>query len=174
MDERGLRRTRTCGKTRGEPDAVEVARPVRRGGPGKQRAETPALRPGPTPYEWLARRLDEAGIGYVRYDNALVKIDNLEAACELCERFAHRAWPGVLNAFARMVNPIMPIVQAAGYGGYYWVLDQAEIATDVMFRTPLSWTSGPTWSVTPPSTWAPKTWWGSWAASCTRRWRPKW
>jgi hypothetical protein len=85
--------------------------------------------------EWLARRLDEAGIGYVRYDNALVKIDHLEAACELCERFAHRAWPRVLNAFARMVNPIMPIVRAAGYGGYYWVLDQAEIAADVMFRT---------------------------------------
>jgi folate-dependent tRNA-U54 methylase TrmFO/GidA len=24
----------------------------------------------------------------------------------LCEQFAHRAWPRVLNAFARMVNPI--------------------------------------------------------------------
>jgi hypothetical protein len=39
----------------------------------------------------------------------------------------------VLNAFARRVNPMMPIVRAADYGGYYWVLDQAEIATDVMF-----------------------------------------
>jgi len=29
----------------------------------------------------------------------------------------------VLNAFARMVNPIAPTVRAAGYGGYYWVLD---------------------------------------------------
>jgi hypothetical protein len=27
------------------------------------------------------------------------------------------------------------IVRAARYGGYYWVLDQAEIATDVMFNT---------------------------------------
>jgi hypothetical protein len=85
--------------------------------------------------EWLTRRLDETGINYVRYDNALVKVANLEAACQLCERFAHRAWPQVLNAFARMVNPVMPIVRAAGYGGYYWVLDQAEIATDVMFST---------------------------------------
>jgi hypothetical protein len=85
--------------------------------------------------EWLARRLDEAGIGYVRYDNAVVKIDNLEAAGARCERFAHRVWPRVLNAFAPMVNPIMPIVHAAHYGGYYWVLHQAEIATDVMFPT---------------------------------------
>jgi hypothetical protein len=85
--------------------------------------------------EWLARRLDEAGIGYVRYDNSLLKVDDLEAASRLCEDFAHRAWPRVLNAFARMVNPIAPAVRAAGYGGYYWVLDQAEIATDVMFNT---------------------------------------
>ena len=83
--------------------------------------------------EWLARQLDKAGIGYVRYENSLVQIDDLEAAAELCERFAHRAWPRVLNAFARQLNPILPEIRAAGYGGYYWVLDQAEIATDIMF-----------------------------------------
>jgi hypothetical protein len=85
--------------------------------------------------EWLARRLDEAGIGYLRHDNSLLRVDDLEAAGRLCEDFAHRAWPRVLNAFARMVNPIAPAVRAAGYGGYYWVLDQAEIATDIMFNT---------------------------------------
>jgi len=85
--------------------------------------------------EWLARRLDEAGIGYVRYDNSLLRIDDIDAAAELCERFAHRAWPRVLNAFARMVNPMMAPIRAADYGGYDWVLDQAEIATDVMFNT---------------------------------------
>jgi hypothetical protein len=84
--------------------------------------------------EWLARRLDEAGIGYLRYDNSLLRVDDLHAAAQLCDQFAHRAWPRVLNAFARMVNPIAPAVRAAGYGGYYWVLDQAEIATDIMFK----------------------------------------
>ncbi|HEX2187027.1 MAG TPA: hypothetical protein VHN78_16140 [Chloroflexota bacterium] len=71
-----------------------------------------------------------AGIGYLRYDNTLVRLDDLDAASELCQRFAHRAWPRVLNAFARLLNPILPAVRAAGSGGYYWVLDQAEIATD--------------------------------------------
>ena len=83
--------------------------------------------------EWLARQLDKANIGYVRWDNALLAIDNLDKACLLCERFAHKAWPRVLNAFARRLNPLLPAIAAAGYGGYYWVLDQAEIATDVMF-----------------------------------------
>jgi hypothetical protein len=52
-----------------------------------------------------------------------------------CEAFVHKSWPRLLNAFARRLNPILPRVKAAGYGDYYWVLDQAEIATDVMFKT---------------------------------------
>jgi hypothetical protein len=85
--------------------------------------------------EWLARQLDRRGIGYVRYDNSLLAIDDLDAAAGLCERFAHKAWPRVLNAFARRLNPVLPALRDANYGGYYWVLDQAEIATDVMFIT---------------------------------------
>ena len=85
--------------------------------------------------EWLCRRLDEKGIRYRRYDNALVEIDDVEAAQELCERFAHRNWPRLLNALARRVNPLLAVVEAAGFGGYYWVTDQAELATDVMFRS---------------------------------------
>jgi hypothetical protein len=84
--------------------------------------------------EWLARQLDLAGVGYLRHDNALLRIDDLQAASDLCERFAHRAWPRVLDAFARRVNPLLASVEKAGFGGYYWVVDQAEVATDVMFR----------------------------------------
>ena len=84
--------------------------------------------------EWLARQLDAAGVGYLRHDNALLRIANLPAAYQLCDRFAHRAWPRVLDAFARRVNPHLPTITAAGFGSYYWVVDQAEIATDIMFR----------------------------------------
>ncbi len=55
--------------------------------------------------EWLARQLDEAGVGYLRPDNALLRIDDMERASELCDRFAHRAWPRLLNTFARWANP---------------------------------------------------------------------
>ena len=84
--------------------------------------------------EWLARQLDARGIGYLRADNALLRIDDLEAAGELCERFAHRAWPRLLDALARRVNIHLPAIAQADFGSYYWCLDQAEIATDVMFR----------------------------------------
>jgi hypothetical protein len=85
--------------------------------------------------EWLARQLDAAGVGYRRYDNALLSVEDMEKAEMLCEKLAHRSWPRLLNAFARRVNPLLAKITAAGFGGYYWVLDQAEIATDVMFQT---------------------------------------
>ena len=85
--------------------------------------------------EWLARQLDAAGVGYRRYDNALLSVDNFEIAERLCEKLAHRSWPRLLDAFARRLNPLLARIGGAGFGGYYWVLDQAEIATDIMFRT---------------------------------------
>ena len=83
--------------------------------------------------EWLARQLDAAGVGYLRHENSLLRIDDLQTASDLCEHFAHRAWPRLLDAFARRVNPLLASVEKADFGGYYWVIDQAEVATDVMF-----------------------------------------
>jgi hypothetical protein len=84
--------------------------------------------------EWLARQLDEAGVGYVRYDNALLSIDDLEYASDRCEWFSRRAWPRVLSVLAHRFNPLLADVEGADFGSYYWVVDQAEVATDVMFK----------------------------------------
>jgi hypothetical protein len=70
----------------------------------------------------------------LRHDNALLRIDDLETAGRLCEHFVHKTWPRVLDAFAKRMNPLLPKIRAANYGSYYWVLDQAEVATDVMFK----------------------------------------
>ena len=86
--------------------------------------------------EWLARQFDAKGVGYVRADNALLRIDELNVAGELCERFAHRAWPRFLDALARRVNIDLPAIAEAEFRSYYWCLDQAEVATDVMFCGP--------------------------------------
>ena len=84
--------------------------------------------------ECLSRALDQQGIAYQRYDNSFTGIDDLAAAQVLCEKFAHFEWPGVLNAFAERVNPLLKTIQQAGFGGYYWVADQCEVATDIMFK----------------------------------------
>ena len=84
-------------------------------------------------HEWLARQLDHRKIGYERYENGFTRISDLTTAQELCDKFAHRKWPRLLNAFARQVNPFLHTIRRSGLGGYYWVIDQCEYATDLMF-----------------------------------------
>ena len=83
--------------------------------------------------EWLARQLDKRGMGYQRYENASLSIDDLETAQRLCERLRHRKWPRYLNAVARRINPWLCVVRKHARG-YYWVIDECEVATDVMWR----------------------------------------
>ena len=43
--------------------------------------------------EWLARQMDQAGIGYRRSDNKITAVDDFGPITALCERFAHTDWP---------------------------------------------------------------------------------
>ena len=86
--------------------------------------------------EWLARQLDKAGIGYLKVENCFWQIADLPQAQKLADKFAHRQWERVWEAFAKKVNPLWPTVQAWTGQGYYWTIEQAEIATDVMFDQP--------------------------------------
>jgi hypothetical protein len=84
--------------------------------------------------ECLARYLERQQIGYERYDNSFLQINSLETAQIFCEKFRHFDWPPILNALAKRVNPMLETITQAGFGGYYWVADQCEIATDMMFK----------------------------------------
>lgn len=83
-------------------------------------------------HEWLARKLDRHGIDYRRQDNAFLWIADCPRAQKFSDRFEQINWPRVLSAFARRVNPLLKDVLAGME--YYWIMDQAEYATDVMFR----------------------------------------
>jgi hypothetical protein len=87
-------------------------------------------------HQWLCRQLDRRGIGYQRYDNALLSIDDPASAARLCRRFVRLRWPPTLDCFAHRVNPLLhSMLRASGYPGYYWVTEQCEIATDLMLRS---------------------------------------
>ena len=85
--------------------------------------------------ELLANELDRAGIGYLRHANTFLKIDDWEAAQRIANKLARKAWPRLLDSFVKPLNPILRDIRRAGFGGYYWVADQIEVATDVGFRT---------------------------------------
>jgi ribosome-binding ATPase len=83
--------------------------------------------------EWLARQMDRASLGYRRSDNKITQVDDFGAVSALGERFAHTDWPPVLERQAALVNPLLPDIERAGFPGYWWVIDQCEYASDVLF-----------------------------------------
>jgi len=83
-------------------------------------------------HEWLARTLDQHGLGYQRRDNAFLALDDPQRAQALADRLLHKKWPRFLNALAKRVNPLLgDLLQGCSYT---WVTDQAEFATDVLFK----------------------------------------
>lgn len=83
-------------------------------------------------HDFLARKLDTAGIAYQRADNAFVQLGDVAAAQQLADRFVKQKWPKLLGALARQFNPLL--AQEFQGQDYYWVTDQAEYATDVLFQ----------------------------------------
>jgi hypothetical protein len=84
-------------------------------------------------HDWLARQLHDAGQGFVQHDNAFTHLDDPAAAQALADRFPRLDWVRILDGWARQVNPLLGEPWLKGQG-YYWVIDQAEYSTDLLFR----------------------------------------
>jgi hypothetical protein len=83
-------------------------------------------------HHWLARRLDLHKVGYQLRDNAFVALDNPDKAQRLADDLFRKKWHRVLKAFARRVNPLLSDLLKGM--DYQWVTDQAEFATDILFK----------------------------------------
>jgi hypothetical protein len=85
--------------------------------------------------EYLARRMDRAGIRYEQRDNCFAWIENLPRAQAMLDDLIGRKWFRFLNALARRVNPLLRSDSGLDLRDYYWTVRQSEYATDVMFRS---------------------------------------
>jgi hypothetical protein len=83
-------------------------------------------------HEWLARKLDSEKIAYKKVDNAFVDVADVTRAQQCARRFWRRDWPKLLDCLAERVNPLLEDWLAGQR--YYWVLDQVEFSTDVLFK----------------------------------------
>ena len=84
--------------------------------------------------EYLARRLDKAGIGYEKRDNCFTRIDDLPRAQKMLDSLLTRKWPQLLNRLARQINPHFRQGGLLSQASYYWTFRETEWATDVMFQ----------------------------------------
>lgn len=82
-------------------------------------------------HDWLARKLARHHMAYRKIDNAFVELEDFPRAQRWANRFVKQNWPRLLDRLAHRVNPLLRDL-IAGYT-YYWVTDQAEFATDIVF-----------------------------------------
>lgn len=83
--------------------------------------------------EWLARRMDEQGLSYTRYDNSFPGIEDFPKAQKLFDALHKTDWPKVLDAAARQVHPAHGRMFRGLGLDYYWSAFQTEWATDTVF-----------------------------------------
>ena len=84
-------------------------------------------------HDFVARQLKQKGIPFEQVDNAFVQLGDASAAQRAADRFAKLPWPKILERYARQVNPLLH-AELKGLS-HYWVIDQAEYATDVRFAS---------------------------------------
>jgi hypothetical protein len=86
--------------------------------------------------QWLYRQLQRDGLGYRRQDNLLVAVDDWQRAQELLDQQPHSDWPTLLDSLAAVTNPLWSYLRDQARVPYYWVTEQSEWATDILFRAP--------------------------------------
>jgi hypothetical protein len=81
-------------------------------------------------HHWLARQLDRRGIRHRLIDNSFVEIEEFQEAQRLVDRWRVQDLHGRLDAVARR---FCPVIRTLGLT-YHWSVNQAEYATDIVFR----------------------------------------
>jgi hypothetical protein len=84
-------------------------------------------------HDYVARQLKSKGIAFKQIDNAFVELGDPAAAQRCADRFTKLPWPKILERYSRQVNPLLH--DELRGTSHYWVIDQAEYATDLRFAS---------------------------------------
>jgi len=85
---------------------------------------------------WLARQLDQAGLGYVQRENCFTWIEDVPRAQALAREQLQSCWPTLLRPLVEQCHPHAAALCRPLSLGYYWSVSESEYATDVMFDRP--------------------------------------
>jgi hypothetical protein len=85
-------------------------------------------------HSWLEQQMLKRRLGFTLQDNAFTALDDPQAAQKLADSFADLNWTKILRNLVRQVNPLMNERWFRSLS-YYWVVDQAEYATDLIFTS---------------------------------------
>lgn len=85
-------------------------------------------------HEWLARQMDQTGLGYRKADNRFTWIEDFEAAQKLADTQLSTDWVALCEQLRRTYHPLHEKIGAPLRGlSYYWTAPQTEFSSDILF-----------------------------------------
>jgi len=82
---------------------------------------------------WLARQMEQRGLGYRQRDNCFTWLEDISASQKLMEQLRRFHWPPFLQSIADQIHPLQKDLLQGFRTEYYWSMIESEWATDVMF-----------------------------------------
>lgn len=82
---------------------------------------------------WLARQMDQAGIGYLQRDNCFVWVKDPQAAQALLQQQVQFHWEEELLRLQQQWMPAISQLLLPYTAEYYWSIQESEWATDLLF-----------------------------------------
>jgi hypothetical protein len=95
-----------------------------------------SVRVGLNGREWLCQQLRQRDCDFERRGNLLSAVADPGLAQELLQEQCRSDWPALLQELVEPIHPLWSYLHQAARAPYYWMTEQSEWATDIVFRTP--------------------------------------
>jgi hypothetical protein len=94
-----------------------------------------SVRVGLNGRQWLYRQFQERGLDYRCRGNLLLAIQDPAQAQALLDEQTRTDWPALLQALVQPIHPLWSYLHDTARAPYYWMTEQSEWATDILFRS---------------------------------------
>jgi len=95
-----------------------------------------SVRVGLNGREWLCQQLHQRGCPHQRLGNLLVRVQDTALAQALLDEQARSDWPALLQGLVEPIHPLWDYLHRHARAPYYWMTEQSEWATDIVFGSP--------------------------------------
>jgi hypothetical protein len=95
-----------------------------------------SVRVGLNGREWLYQQLRQRDCACRRLGNLIWRVQDPALAQSLLDEQTRTDWPALLQSLVEPVHPLWDDLHGRARAPYYWMTEQSEWATDIVFRSP--------------------------------------
>jgi len=95
-----------------------------------------SVRVGLNGRDWLYQQLRQRGSDCQRLGNLVWRVADPALAQALLDEQTRSDWPALLHDLVQPVHPLWDYLHSTARAPYYWMTEQSEWATDIVFRDP--------------------------------------